>query len=262
MLDIAAIVALIRTPLPLCTSRTPFLHSSLYGSRRQGLEAAEDEPINLDYERLEHFGDAILGFNASKLIHTRYPRLTPGAATTLKSRLVCNETLAVLSSHYGLHERLEGAMAQLNGLRQNEGVRADIFEAYIGALYDEHGAEVAEDFLSAILSPLAEGVYSDLNLSMNPAAIEMLSPSSPTMSLTRLPAIPPNPQSPGYNYVGKLLEWQVQAPNRRRVTFGAAQSSGPPNTATHGLRLDVADDSGLVQSFTGQARRVKDAKTQ
>lgn len=52
MVNLAAVVASLKTPLPSISSQVPSTHSSLVGARRQSFEASEDLQI-LDYERLE-----------------------------------------------------------------------------------------------------------------------------------------------------------------------------------------------------------------
>ena len=242
MVNLAAVVASLKTPLPSISSQVPFTHSSLVGARRQSFEASEDLQI-LDYERLEvrkepyrmkkkmisepwsgmvqHWGDAVVGFAAARLLHQRFPRITPGAATVgaqrtrtdsstlttqpqeLRKALVCNETLAMLSARYGLHERLEAAPEQLPALRSNPDVRADLFEAYIGALYDEHGADAADQFLSAVFEQLATVAYASLKaqylpvgLLIHPDVIDLLTYSRICRLLSRPQArLPLSPHS-------------------------------------------------------------------
>lgn len=44
-------------------------------------------------------------------------------------------------------------------LRANSDVRADLFEAYIGALYDEKGPGAADEFLESVFGPVLAEAY-------------------------------------------------------------------------------------------------------
>lgn len=58
--------------------------------------------VGPSYERLEYLGDAILGFIATAKIYALEPKLEPGPFTSLRSELVCNQFLGVLSCALGL----------------------------------------------------------------------------------------------------------------------------------------------------------------
>ncbi|KAI0786396.1 hypothetical protein C8Q75DRAFT_271436 [Abortiporus biennis] len=61
----------------------------------------------ITYERLEFIGDAILDFLVVKYIYDRHPTLTPGALTLLKTAMVTNPTLAVVSVTSGLYQCIQ-----------------------------------------------------------------------------------------------------------------------------------------------------------
>lgn len=158
-------------------SSTSVTHASLYGASHEVFEAEEGAEIN-DYERLEHYGDVILQFTSSTLIRGLFPRLTVGAASALRTRLVCNETFALLSDHFGLPQQLRAAQAQKRLLQSNPNIKADVFEAYICALTDERGLDVAQSFLRSVLTPMAKAAYEELRRVKTQEVVQISSPAT------------------------------------------------------------------------------------
>lgn len=135
-------------PLPPIRSqalaREVFMHSGMIGGRRSPVSlAAASIPIADrlggagDNQKLEHVGDGLIGTVVTLLLHDMYPGLRHGPATTLKARLVSNETLAHLSRRYGLPARLIALRHERPVLLESEKTCADVFEAYVaGVFYD------------------------------------------------------------------------------------------------------------------------------
>ncbi|KAK8858715.1 hypothetical protein IAR55_002944 [Kwoniella newhampshirensis] len=94
-----------------------------------------DGEAGMDYEKLEHVGDAILESVAVTMAHELYPNVRQGGASAIRDRLVCNATLAQISAAYGLHKRLRIQESMRHVIRGNEKVRASLFEAYIAGVY-------------------------------------------------------------------------------------------------------------------------------
>ncbi|KAI5478981.1 hypothetical protein MNV49_004385 [Pseudohyphozyma bogoriensis] len=123
-------------------------------SRFQCPEGHEDG----DFERLEHVGDAVLELALTFQIHRLYPRLTPEARTLIRSSLVSNAALSVLSGAYNLPNQLRGAPLSL---QQNEKTRADMFEAYVGAVSSdsEAGLNNTIAWIETVFAPLIKVEY-------------------------------------------------------------------------------------------------------
>ncbi|WVQ93851.1 hypothetical protein IAU59_000929 [Kwoniella sp. CBS 9459] len=143
-----------------------FTHQSLFERARGKFEDAVDSPAK-HYEKLEHVGDAILGFVVTTWLHESRPNLTIGTATKLKAHLVSNATLSHLSGLYNLPQRLNGDPELLPVLRAQTDVRAALLEAYIAALYfsfpiEERlstGIKTIDTWLREMYEPLHDFFY-------------------------------------------------------------------------------------------------------
>ena len=88
-------------------------------------------------ERLEFFGDAILGFAASRWLMTKYPDASEGALTRRKANLVSGAACAETARRLGFADIVVlGAGMDRSGASGNESVLADAFEAFLAALHD------------------------------------------------------------------------------------------------------------------------------
>ena len=118
-----------------------FTHTSY--ANEHGLES---------YERLEYLGDAILEFVMSEYLY-KNTTLKEGDMTKIRAHYVCENALYEYSIKFKLNEylRLGNGEAE-NGGKFRKAIVADIYEAFIGALYLEEGIEKAKEFiyLSAI----------------------------------------------------------------------------------------------------------------
>jgi ribonuclease III len=88
-------------------------------------------------ERLEFFGDAILGFVASAWLMKTYPDHTEGMLTRRKAFLVSGTACAETARRLGFNELVVvGEGMGRTGGTENESVLADAFEAFLAALYE------------------------------------------------------------------------------------------------------------------------------
>ncbi len=105
-------------------------------------------------ERLEFFGDSILGILCSEYLFNNYPDMPEGDLTKTRASVVCEETLAVMASQIGLGSMLRlGHGEEHNGGRCNPSIAADAFEALLAAIYIDGGRKAAEGFLYPLLIP-------------------------------------------------------------------------------------------------------------
>lgn len=99
-------------------------------------------------ERLEFLGDAVLELVVTERLYAELSEATEGQMTLVRSSLVKGATLAQRLQQLDLTQYILLSA----GEQQNEGhlkmsVRANVFEALIGALYLDQGYEVTRDFL-------------------------------------------------------------------------------------------------------------------
>lgn len=108
------------------------------------------------YERLEYLGDAVLELVMSEYLYknTAYEE---GEMTKLRSHYVCENALYEYSLRIGLNEfLLLGNGEYESGGKFRKAIVADIFEAFIGAMYLDKGLEVVKDFIHSNVIDLIE----------------------------------------------------------------------------------------------------------
>ncbi|MFD1426591.1 ribonuclease III [Kroppenstedtia sanguinis] len=124
-----------------------FTHTS-FAHERKG------ERHQLDNERLEFLGDAVLELTVSEHLYHRFPHLKEGDLTRMRARIVCEPSLASFAQdlNFGKHIRL-GKGEELTGGRNRPALLADVFEAFIGALYLEKGLDGVIAFMNRVILP-------------------------------------------------------------------------------------------------------------
>ena len=127
---------MIPTPIPLrdeATFRLAMRHRS-----------AASNPVADSYERLEYFGDSVLGLIVAEYLFEHHPDWDQGMLSKAKSSVVQEGPLAETSLRLGLDAELELSMSEEStGGRKRASILADVFEAVIGGVYLESGLEVA-----------------------------------------------------------------------------------------------------------------------
>jgi ribonuclease-3 len=112
-------------------------------------EIKEKIPSN---ERLEFLGDSILSFVVSTHLFKTYPDFDEGTLTNVRALLVNTKNLSKVASqlNFGKLLKLSKGEEESKG-RSNPSLLADVFEAYIGALYLDQGFEEVSNFLKRIM---------------------------------------------------------------------------------------------------------------
>ena len=101
-------------------------------------------------------GDAILGSVVSAYLYKRFYEIynqNEGFLTKLKIRIICGENLSKLSKHLSFSEYIilsKHVDGNCSG-KENSNILEDVFEAFIGALYLDHGYSVAEKFIISVI---------------------------------------------------------------------------------------------------------------
>lgn len=110
----------------------------------------------ISYERLEYLGDAVLELVMSDYLYnnTNYQE---GEMTKLRAHYVCENALYEYSSKIGLNEYLKlGHGEEASGGKFRKTIVADIYEAFIGALYLDQGIDIAKKFIYETAIPYLE----------------------------------------------------------------------------------------------------------
>lgn len=113
-------------------------------------------------ERLEFLGDAVLGFIVAEEIYHRFPDLSEGELTKLRSALVRGETLGrvALSLNLGEYLYLGRGEEESGGRRRTRNLGCTL-EAVIGAVLIDQGLDAARSFILRILGSELERAIED-----------------------------------------------------------------------------------------------------
>lgn len=115
-----------------------------------------------DNERLEFLGDAVLELAVSHFLFSTYPEHPEGILTRMRSSIVREASLCHFAKESKFDEFvfLGKGEETMNG-RERASLLADLFEAFIGALFLDLGMEAVEKFLGFIVFPkILEGAFS------------------------------------------------------------------------------------------------------
>jgi ribonuclease-3 len=126
--------------------RQAFVHSSFFNENPE-LVAGHNE-------RLEFYGDAVIGVAVSRLLFERFPDEDEGFLTARRAALVNREALAATALSIGLDRYLRlGRGESEAGGATRPSVLAACFEALAGALALTEGTERAEAVLQRLFAP-------------------------------------------------------------------------------------------------------------
>tara|TARA_A100001015_G_scaffold39177_1_gene43046 strand:+ start:877 stop:1665 length:789 start_codon:yes stop_codon:yes gene_type:complete len=140
--------------------QTAFIHKSYCKELYEDTDFKNiDHSLDLQdksYETMEFLGDSILGSIVSSYLYERFYKIynqNEGFLTYLKNRIVCGESLSVLSKKLGLHKFIiisKHIEDSCDG-RNNLNILEDVFEAFIGAIYLDNNYEIVKDILLNIV---------------------------------------------------------------------------------------------------------------
>jgi ribonuclease-3 len=104
--------------------------------------------VEESYERLEFFGDSVLGMIIAQYLYEHHPDWDQGLLSKAKSSIVQEAPLAQVAARLGFDQYIElSASEEATGGKTRPSVLADVLEAVIGAVYLENGLEVARWFV-------------------------------------------------------------------------------------------------------------------
>ncbi len=108
-------------------------------------------------ERLEFLGDSVLGLVVTDVLYSRHPDLSEGRLAKLRAAVVNSRALADVGRALGLgpHLRL-GRGEEATGGRDKSSILADTVEALLGAVYLQHGYDVATRVVRSLFDPLLD----------------------------------------------------------------------------------------------------------
>lgn len=107
-------------------------------------------------ERMEFFGDSLLGFVVCEHLFNRYPDASEGELTKIKSYLVSRLMCADYANEAGFLHLLALGKGFPSGVELPKSVAAAAFEAMIAAIFIDAGFEKARDFILRFVEPHVE----------------------------------------------------------------------------------------------------------
>ena len=104
---------------------------------------SNENPSFVSYERLEFLGDAILEFIVSEYLY-KERHLEEGVMTKMRAGYVCEEALATYARelHFEDDIKLGGCESEFG---PNDTIMADVFEAFVAALYLDMGLQFTKE---------------------------------------------------------------------------------------------------------------------
>ena len=175
-----------------------------------------------DNERLEFMGDAVLQLWVSDKLFRLDPPLDEGRMTTFRAQLVCEEALAIYARQLQLNSFLKlGVGEEKTGGRERDSIIADMFEAMLGALYEDGGMAPIDNILTEVIMP------------------HLSHPEEPII----------------VDYKTKLQEY-VQSDSRKTVTYEVINTTGPSNKPEFEVQVKL---EGIILG-TGKGNSKKKAE--
>lgn len=103
-------------------------------------------------ERLEFFGDSILGFVTAEYLMAKYPDLDEGRLTAYKQQLVSREPLSRAIEKSGLDQFLMyGEGEKKNSKENHQSANENLYEAIVAGIYIDGGIEEVKKFVKRTL---------------------------------------------------------------------------------------------------------------
>jgi ribonuclease-3 len=130
---------------------------------RHASAADEIKPgIKNSNERLEFLGDAILDSIVAHYLFTKYPSLTEGELTKMKSKVVRRDNLNSIGFELKLYEVLK---VNIGNQEMHESLMGNALEALFGAMFLDQGYKTTREVALKLLKEhgLDERVHSDVD---------------------------------------------------------------------------------------------------
>ncbi len=111
---------------------------------------ANEHKDKKNYERLEFLGDAVLELVVSEYLYNNYEQ-DEGDMTKTRANYVCENANYEYMNKLGLIKYIKVGNGEVDNIKK--AIVADIFEAFIGALYLDQGFPKAKEFVLEIITP-------------------------------------------------------------------------------------------------------------
>lgn len=115
----------------------------------------DDKDFAGNNQRLEFFGDSVLGMLVAERLYKEFPGLKEGPLTHLKSTLVSEKVLAQVALELEMDPCIRMGKNSRKSHHKAESYRADAVESLIAALYLDGGWQIVQEFRDRIFWPIA-----------------------------------------------------------------------------------------------------------
>ena len=134
------------TPKNIKLYQLAFSHSSYVNEKH----------LKADYERLEFLGDAVLELVISDYLYNQLD-VKEGSMTKIRASYVCENACFTYASDLGFSDYIKvGHGEELEGGRFKKVILADIFEAFMGAIYLDLGYDIVKRVILEVITPYIE----------------------------------------------------------------------------------------------------------
>ena len=148
--------------------QTAFIHKSYcnMNAYEEFTNDNNDLPLqDKSYETMEFLGDSILSSSVSSYLYERFHDIhgeNEGFLTKIRTRIVCGESLAVLSKelNFDKHIIISKHIDDNCDGRNNKNILEDVFEAFLGAIFLDNNYEYAKKIIITIIEELID--FTDL----------------------------------------------------------------------------------------------------
>jgi ribonuclease-3 len=167
---------------------TAFTHSSFAHENQES-----------SYERLEFLGDSVLQVLTSNYLYKNQD-LTEGEMTKLRSYYVCEDALYDYAISIGLNEYIKlGRGEEISGGKYRKAIVADVFEAFLGAIFIDQGFDYVNIFFEKYIVEIMEKNKKLLNTDYKSILQELLQTEKRTLKY-----IITNEEGPAHDKVFKV----------------------------------------------------------
>ena len=122
----------------------------LYGIAMSHSSYANEHKDKKNYERLEFLGDAVLELVISEYLYKNYEQ-DEGDMTKMRANYVCENANYEYMNKLGLIKYIKVGNGEVVDLKKT--IIADIFEAFIGAIYLDQGFPKVKEFVLDVVTP-------------------------------------------------------------------------------------------------------------
>ena len=184
---------------------------------------------NLNYERLEYLGDAVLELVVSRELFTRYPKADEGVLTKMRSAIVSRANLAKLCEELKWGQYMDmSPQLEKNGGRAALSILANTFESVIGAVMMDSNYNAARKVSLRLLESSLDNAHNLITINHKGELLE------------KLQAI--NGQGPKY-MVEPVDESSPAGPFRAKVMWNDLELGSAVGQSKHKAEMAAAADA-------------------